>query len=347
MSNSVKCSCGMPAKTITVWPYRCLCGTRHEKPGGIPEVAPPPTPRRVALTNWTICQTCPHFGEHQYAGMKRTGCGLLKRETESPLPLVDRKPCRTFDHIHAGGHCPDGRFNPAVRIDNPPLKIVTSFSPHRIERQQHCLETWRKYGLPIVAVQLPDEVERVRRNFPGVHVVTDNRVGDAFNKPRHLRIKALTDQATDCPILLINSDISIESSPEEFKADWIDVEDRVFRVGCRWDQNPKGTSLNGSGIDAFRVTPAIGKLLPEHGYCIGMPMWDYWIVWELLLKKYEIAAKIDPGLVHVNHAQGWTQEDLRVGWKLFGQHHKLPPGQLYHVIRGLTGRSRPMPKLAA
>ena len=71
------------------------------------------------------------------------------------------------------------------------MKIVTSLSPRRVDRQKKCLESWKQLGVPIVAVQSNEEAEDIAGIYDNVSVVGTDLVGDRFNMPKCVRIKAM------------------------------------------------------------------------------------------------------------------------------------------------------------
>ncbi len=76
-------------------------------------------------------------------------------------------------------------------------------------------------------------------------------------------------------ILLINSDIEIHGEQRVIREA---IETGVL-VGIRHDY--KDQWWTGSrfiwGLDAFSFTPEQAAELPYDPYCIGKPVWDYWL----------------------------------------------------------------------
>lgn len=220
------------------------------------------------------------------------------------------------------------------------MKIVTSFSLDRPERRRYCLESWRKYGLEIVAVQLPEHADFVRQNFDGVTVVEDPRGGKPYGLFDAVRVKAIFEQATDGPILIVNSDISIKDSPEKFNHDWLAVDDDEFRFGVRWDRDADGTkSLNRYGIDVFRLSKSQAAALPDIGFCIGSDVWDYWIVWHLMRQNLRIRTMTDCRLIHAKHEKTRSEDHRAASVAIFERRHGITERQLSSIILAVTGRS--------
>lgn len=218
------------------------------------------------------------------------------------------------------------------------MKFLTSLSPKRIERQQLCLDTWKQFG-EITAVQTEHDRAILEPQFPGVNFVTTDLTGaGAYGLPNRPRIKAIVDQG---PGLLINSDIKITSTEEEFKEDWT-PKSKQFNVGVRWDfdgpKTPK--TINKCGVDAFLITEEVMRLLPDVGFLIGVPMWDYWIIWHMMTERFRIQSKVSQGLLHLKHEINWTNEDMERGKAIMHAEYGLDPQRyfLHVVIPTVTGR---------
>ena len=221
------------------------------------------------------------------------------------------------------------------------MKFITSLSRHRIERQQFCLATWRPYGT-ITAVQTAEDCAVLAPLFPGVDFVATELTGsDLYAAPNRIRIKVLVDQG---PGLLINSDIKLDTSAREFNHDW-QPSLRQFNVGVRYDFDGPGKpkEMNPYGIDAFLITEEVMRLLPDVGFVLGVPMWDYWIVWHMMTERFSIETKLTPGLLHLRHVVNWSERDTRIGYSLMDAHYGLDSKRriLREIIPLATGRPAP------
>ena len=166
------------------------------------------------------------------------------------------------------------------------MRFITSIGPKRIERQQFCMATWLQYG-EIVAVQTVDEIPLLQAQFPDVKCVSTDKTGkEIFGYPSRVNISAMVDQG---PGLLINSDIKIDTTQRQFDADW-EPKPKQFNVGVRYDFDGPGKPkfLNKHGIDAFLITEEIMSVMEDHGFVIGVSVWDSWIVWHMLIHRFTI-----------------------------------------------------------
>ena len=180
---------------------------------------------------------------------------------------------------------------------------VTSLSPNpdRVERQSHCLQSWRDVGLEVIQV----------------------------NEGRP-RIKTLIDAgaATGLPFLLINSDVEIfgdHTAIEEALA----LPDKLT-IGVRYNHNAKSprsrSQREGAGLDAFLLTPAMAATVPDLPFAIGQPVWDYWIPHHFRSLGYSIHWMREPLLFHARHELQWSREDWIRGAAWMAEHYGVELG---------------------
>lgn len=221
------------------------------------------------------------------------------------------------------------------------MRIITSFSPKRIDHQQFCLQSWLDRGCEVTAVQTAAEAEAVQQSFPNARVVVTDKVADAFGKPHHVRIAALMDQCKSESGLILNSDIHMLSTQEQLQRDW-QPDGRLFKIGIRWEQHPRTgeARLLKYGIDAFLITPEIAEKTPDIGMGLGIPVWDYWLPYHVVhrLGKRLVTKKTD-GLRHVAHVQNWQNSESDTGFAIVKQHYGISQKALTQWIQRATGRT--------
>lgn len=222
------------------------------------------------------------------------------------------------------------------------MKIATSISPNRIERQRYCIDSWKKYGYEIIAIQPPSQIYNTKFNFPDITVLESTNTGTSIDKPNHVQIHEhiqLAKHINDT-VLLINSDIEMIYSMKEFRY-WESVETNVFKIGIRWNQTKDTATLCSAGIDAFQITPSIANSLPNLGFVIGCPHWDYWIVYHLWKLGYNISVINTMRLLHEVHEDRWSDTDYLNTEKLFTNNYPISPSELGQIIAKLTNRDTP------
>lgn len=221
------------------------------------------------------------------------------------------------------------------------MRIITSIGPNRIERQQFCINSWLNIGCSVTSVQSQGEAELFQPLFPDVTFTETNLVGDRFKKPKLVRISALLQQARQSPALILNSDIEVRSTQEDFEKRWSTPEPNTLKLGIRWDENPttKELTLLKWGIDAFLITPRIVDRLVDIGMTMGCPAWDYWIPIHLYEQcNYQIVTHKHPELIHEDHPKNWGREDYRIGVSILRRHTGLSEKESAILIRKLTVR---------
>ena len=220
------------------------------------------------------------------------------------------------------------------------MKVVSSLSPSRVERQQKCVQSWASMGFSVTCVQAEGSVTEVmREKFPQVTFAETNKTAVQFGKPNHVRVSALLDQCTSEPILITNSDIEFDGDPEKFQSRWKAPEFGTMLCGVRYDvDQKKPTKLFKWGIDAFVITPEIASRLPDIGMAIGIPCWDYWIPLHFHKQGWKLLTNKSKGLMHESHVQNWSAEDSRIGYRILQQHYQMTEKQIVHLIQTITGR---------
>lgn len=216
--------------------------------------------------------------------------------------------------------------------------FVTSLSPRRIDRQQFCIDSWRAYGLPIVAVQTAGESEQLAPHFAGVEFREVDAKPNVFDKPYLPRIYDML-AVVDFDCILINSDIQIKDTYRLFQAEWLSQPPESIVVGVRQDYSPGRRPVTTPyGVDAFRITPLMARALRDDGFVIGMPGWDYWLPW-LIWNSGFFGQRAKSTLLHHLHPMGWDDEtDGERGRKMLADTFRLPPYIFTVFIQWLTHR---------
>lgn len=212
--------------------------------------------------------------------------------------------------------------------------LVTSFSPTRIEAQQKALESWKQFNQEIVAIQCMGE--DYAKDF------ITNIIWVKPNLHWSKRTPSLVDvfKQINQPATLINSDI--ETEPHAFD-DWTPKE-RKLSVGLRIDYCKKFTQLNKYGLDVFLLTPEMVQELTNSAWALGIPGWDYWVTWKLLLSGYELDIH-KTGFLHAAHHEQWNKDDYRRCSKLLEFEFDIPVQDISDSLQTLTGRKNLVKKV--
>lgn len=203
------------------------------------------------------------------------------------------------------------------------MKYLTSFSPTRTEAQHKAIATWKQ---PIVAVQC--EGEDYAKEF------TDDIIWVKPNLYWSKRTPSIVDLLHTIyePTLLINSDIELECDPSQWEA-----KPNTLKIGLRTDYCPQFMQLNKYGMDVFLLTPEMAGILTNNIWALGIPGWDYWLVWKLLQEGYSLEIERE-GFMHKAHREQWNQEDYKRCAKLLEFEFKIPVQDIADQLQIITDR---------
>ncbi len=202
---------------------------------------------------------------------------------------------------------------------------VTSLAPNRPDTRR-ILDSWVRLGLSIVCVQTEREADSIQDAYGDiVRVIAAPDFASEYESPTVL-ISSLLDvaHAVDSPILLINSDIEIDATPENRQAIIDAATNGHFSVGVRW--NHPGVTIAEStrepyGLDAFVISPEQVAQLKKERYEIGRPMWDYWLPFSVRFNGHKIHQLPEKMFYHREHAQRWSQAEWMMGRGWFESEH--------------------------
>ena len=215
------------------------------------------------------------------------------------------------------------KTNPPTPASSP-MKFITSFNPNsRIEHQLYCLNSWRQYDLPILAVQ--HESERVCSDlFPEVEFVYIPSIPNPWNS----LFPSISAMCEHFPGILINSDINLTFSTAEFTS-YINASDPV--IGIRTESG----KLNQFGIDMFISSKPYTP--PANDFLIGKPGWDYFLVLEWYFAG--IFHTLHHGLIHAPHNDRWCANSLRIAQDLLSSRYSRTSRQVTDLVQKVTGRA--------
>ena len=205
--------------------------------------------------------------------------------------------------------------------------LVTSFSPTRLEAQDKAVQSWKQQGLSFRAVQCIGE--DYARDF------TDTIEWVSPNPHWSKRTPSLTDifKTINTTSILINSDIEIEHP-----IGWL-PQPNELKIGIRTDYCSQFTQLNKYGIDVYLITPEIAAQLTNNSiWALGIPGWDYWVVYKLLSLGYTLDIVKD-GFLHEAHKEQWNKDDYRRCSKLLEFEFDVPVQDISDTIQKITGRT--------
>ena len=204
------------------------------------------------------------------------------------------------------------------KINN--LLLVTSLSPltsHQ-EQQAIALESWKRFGLDVLSVNLPSEIKRLSEAYD-VEFVETTESGDHFNrKTPTINSLAAVSVERDVPILLLNSDCALYG-PQRLV---LDVPQVGIGIRHNWTDHLSDATQEQWGLDAFILHPEHAQSLPRLPFGIGQPMWDYWVAWHMGHMGFRVDWIGSKLIYHKSHPTHWSPEDCQVGRNWITEHYK-------------------------
>lgn len=194
---------------------------------------------------------------------------------------------------------------------------VTSLNPNpdRWRRQLRCLESWQRYGLPVITVNTGEELSVL--DLPaGVTGAACNTTATLYDRPTQLITSLLrVGAATGLTTLLINSDIEIHGTASVLE-DALSHPDRLG-IGVRYNHDARKPRSSATrepwGLDAFLFAPTMLANIPDVPFGIGKPVWDYFVPALVRRSGYKFQFIDFPWLFHETHPIGWSQEEWSLG----------------------------------
>lgn len=205
------------------------------------------------------------------------------------------------------------------------LTAVTALSlqEHHRQKQEICLDSWRRFGLPIIAVNTAEEIIELRKEYEQVDEwIECNDVATHYAYPtQYIRTLANVARHIGGRVMVINSDIEIHGQQSQLR-DVIELYPEAMICGIRWDysdcrQLAREFEL---GIDAVTFTPAqAGALMQDFPFAIGHGMWDYAVPFWALNNGVDVATIHQRLFYHRAHAATWSKDSLSFGWNWCNQ----------------------------
>lgn len=176
------------------------------------------------------------------------------------------------------------------------VKLVSSVSPKRIERQKTCIQSWLDSGFDVVLMQNAKELDRCKELFD---MPVEWRVCET---PRPLILDMLKAGA------VINSDCEIRGDGPSFDG---------ITGKLRWNfEEGQPAREEEWGIDCWYLPKEVLDILPDDfPYQIGKPFWDYAV--PAYMRHFGIDFVIDhePWILHETHPLNWNDADWMEGYK--------------------------------
>lgn len=188
------------------------------------------------------------------------------------------------------------------------ILVATSIAPNNIENQRKAIDTWIESGLEVISFNCLEEYEVISKHFPDIRFEIVQRTGkDRFGKP-YVFFDSIMAYFTSCAYKIcgiINSDIYLHKFDKEVIYHEA-IDSLVFgsRIEISSLDNLNGTICYG-GYDYFFFNREISSIYPESEFCIGLPVWDHWIVFVPMILGIEVKEIMIPSAFHFRHDIKW------------------------------------------
>lgn len=201
--------------------------------------------------------------------------------------------------------------------------FASSFPPKDDETIKKCLSSWKKHADDIILIQSDLEIEYVKSYYNDVSIIKNSILPQSFewSKPYCPNIMEFIKLTEHSDVVIINSDIYLDYSCEEWNSEWKLENDKSFICGVRTHYNDNSAFMfEPYGIDIFKLPKGIFKYFKDihTKYLIGMPGWDFWLLCKLIELGFEYKCKnFDTRILHKFHTQNWNKKDLDYAMFLF------------------------------
>ncbi len=202
------------------------------------------------------------------------------------------------------------------------IPILTSLAPNRLHEQRQAIDTWLRQGFLPVAVNYPDEIDRLRPHFPDLEFVPalrDSR--PVLGRSRVLLhdvydyAKSLSKNSPHGIVGIVNSDVGLYALeiPALLRtaaggllfSRRVEVAAHVHEAGTVYD----------SGYDAMFFTPESLPDFTEQPFALGETWWDLVFPLHALLRGVPATIAVPALCFHVEHAVNWSEES----WHAMGR----------------------------
>ncbi len=207
---------------------------------------------------------------------------------------------------------------------------VTSLTPFHINfnSQLNAIDSWIALGFKVISVNHPYDINLLQKTgFPVEFVPTIDTMESKYGKP-YVKINTLIDEGLkrDDRIMLINSDIELLNIPEMMSELHRLEKGDNFIFGSRHDYkfNKEMSMMHPRGIDFFILNRNLASLITKQNYCMGKPVWDYWLPYTMYINKKKLHHIKSRFAMHQVHKQQWLQDEWEENTKMFLAEFKMP-----------------------
>ena len=190
------------------------------------------------------------------------------------------------------------------------ITALTSLSPAQAgePRIDASLRSWRDDGADVVAFNHPSEIATLQEHYDVRFVPVTETAAAVFGRhcvPISTMLEWAALQAG--PVLLINSDITLELAPWELERIRLLCDDGLGYV-LRYNHSGSTDSAvrEQFGIDAFVLHGRHAAGLPASFLSMGQPFWDYWLPHAFAARGLPLYSVDFRAAFHLGHPTQWS-----------------------------------------
>lgn len=220
---------------------------------------------------------------------------------------------RFMDIINTSQNSKKGRISIPKDVHNE-ITIATSLAPGNITIQKQAISSWINLGFKVVSINVPEEIEIIKDNYPNVTFVQANRSAkEKYGKPYIYfdDVLAYLEQFRSNICGIVNSDIILKG--QDFKEIICReaIDSLVFgaRINIENFNNLNGVVYKW-GFDYFFFDKKLIPCYPKEEFCLGQPWWDWWIILCPILKGFKVKKIVNPFAYHIKHNLKWNPNNL-------------------------------------
>jgi len=197
--------------------------------------------------------------------------------------------------------------------DTNSIAVMTTIAPFNIDNQRKAINSWLDAGFKVMSYNCPEEIEKLIPHFGDVEFVEAKRdARKEYGKPYvyFIDIIEFFKKSTYKVCGIINSDIHLKGVNQNIIDFIMDEAKSSLVFGQRVDIDTFD-DLSGSmyiGFDYFFFDRKITGIYPEEKFCIGQPVWDYWIIFVAAINNIKAKKMINHIAYHITHGQNWSEE---------------------------------------
>lgn len=198
--------------------------------------------------------------------------------------------------------------------NNDEIVVATSIVPRNLENQKKAIDTWIEAGIKVVSFNCIEEFEKIKNHFKEVDfVIVERDARNEYKKPYiyfyDIMLFFQNISANICGI--INSDIHFRDIDDGFIQFVKNEAEKAVIFGSRIEidsiDSYNGFMLN-NGFDYFFFNRQISFLYPNEDFCLGQPVWDYWILFIPIINRIQIKKIVNPIAYHIKHPINWSTD---------------------------------------